>query len=239
MKSTLRSVTAAAMLLVPMGAALVAQPAAAQYVQQQGRITNMSINSSAGVNPGATLRVQVYATPGAEWMSVALGDSGVRVRMREQARGEYVGSHVVRRGERIDPRQRMMVRAGWGEGPVTLSFNYPPSFQALAMGAGPATGNAVVESFAMTPAGRIEPGETLRFRLEGTPGARASVNIPDVIRALPLREVRPGVYVGRYTVRQGDDPRAFSDARAVLRSGNQRVSAQLDAGGRYGYGYGR
>lgn len=135
----------------------------------------------------------------------------------------------------------MTVRAGWGEGPVAVAFNYPPSFQALAMGAGPAAiGNPVVNSFAMSPVSDLEPGSVVRFRLEGTPRARASVNIPDVVRGLPMREVRPGVYVGRYTVRHGDDPDAFSDARAVLRSGNQRVVARVNTTDeRYGYGYGR
>ena len=85
MNHTLRKhVATAAMLLAPLGAALVAQPAAAQShrhyrVADQGRVTNMSVNSNAGLAPGATLRLQVYATPGARWASVALGGSGVRV----------------------------------------------------------------------------------------------------------------------------------------------------------------
>lgn len=249
MKPTFRKhVAAAAMLLAPLGAALVAQPAAAQYVPSyrvaqdvdQGRITNMSLNSDAGLRPGATLRVQVYATPGARWANVALGGSGVRVPLRETSPGEYVGTHVIRRGERIDPTQTMTVRAGWGEGPVTLAFNYPPAFQQLAMGAGPAAApNAVVNAFTMSPSDDLEAGQVVHFRLEGTPRARAWVNIPDVARGVPLREVRPGVYVGNYTIRSSDDTDAFADARAVLRSGNQRVTAEVNTGERYGYGYGQ
>lgn len=229
------------MLLAPLGAALVAQPAAAQYAPEYrvaqvapGRITNLSLNSDAGLSPGATLRVQVYGTPDARWANATLGDSGVRIALRERAPGEYVGTHVIRRGERIDPRQAMTVRAGWGEGPVAVAFDFPPSFQSLAMGAGPAT-TATVSAFTMSPSDDLEPGQVLRFRVEGTPRARVAVNVPDVVRNLPLREVRPGVYVGSYTLRRRDDPDAFRDAEVILRSGSQRIAAQVNTGQRYGF----
>jgi hypothetical protein len=242
MKPTLRrNVAAAMMLLAPLGVAFVAQPAAAQDAPQYrvaqvapGRLSNLSLNSDAGLSPGATLRVQVYGTPDARWASATLGDSGVRIALRERAPGEYVGTHVIRRGERIDPRQAMTVRAGWGEGPVAVAFDYPASFQALGMGAGPASG-AVVSAFTMSPSDDLEPGQVLRFRVEGTPRARVAVNVPEVVRNLPLHEVRPGVYVGRYTVRRRDDPDAFRDAEVVLRSGNQRIVSHVNTEQRFGY----
>jgi hypothetical protein len=129
----------------------------------------------------------------------------------------------------------MSVRAGWGEGPVAVAFDYPPAFQALAMGAGPALAHAAVNSFVVSPSEGLDPGEVVHFRVEGTPHARAWVEVPDVARFLPLREVRPGVYVGRYTVRRRDDPDAFRDARAVLRSGNERAIARASTGERYGF----
>jgi hypothetical protein len=239
-----KHVAAAMMLLAPLGAAvLVTQPAAAQNYQyrvaepEQGRITSMSLNSDGGLRPGATLRVQISATPEARWMSAQLGTSGVRVPLREVSPGEYVGTHVIRRGERIDPTQLITARGGWGEGPVQLAFNYPPSFQSLAMGAAPAS--VVVNSFTMTPTDDLEPGQVVRFRLEGTPRARAFVTIPDVAQMVPLREIRPGVYVGRYTVRRSDDTESFDEARAVLRSGNQRVEVPANESERLSSGYGR
>jgi len=242
MKPALRKNVAAALLvLAPLGAAFVAQPAAAQYAPQYrvaqvdpGRITNLTLNSDAGLAPGATLRLQVFGTPDARWMNATLGDSGVRVALRERAPGEYVGTHVIRRGERIDTRRAMTVRAGWGEGPVAVAFDYPPSFQALAMGAAPAS-TAVVGAFTMSPADDLEPGQVLRFRVEGTPRARVAVNVPDVLRNLPLREVRPGVYEGRYTIRRRDDLDAFRDAEVVLRSGGQRIAAHVNTERRYGF----
>ena len=246
MKTTLHAKLAtAAMVLVPLAAAVVAGPAAAQHESYRvvpsgpGTIRNMSLNSDAGLRPGATLRVQMYATPGARWANATIGD-GVRVPLQERAPGEYVGSHVIARGEHIDPTRLMTAHAGWGEGPVALAFNFPPSFQALAMGAGPAVAQAEVRSFAMSQSEELEPGTVVRFQLEGTPHARASVDIPDVVAGLPLHEVRPGLYVGSYTVRRSDDPDDFADATAVLRDGDQRVIAHLgNTEERYGSGYGR
>ena len=45
-------------------------------------------------------------------------------------------------------------------------------------------------------------GSLLRFRLIGTPKVQASVRIEGLRDAIVLRETAPGVYVGRYTVKQ-------------------------------------
>jgi hypothetical protein len=239
----MKSVTAALMLLAPFGAALVAQPAAAQHYNyrvaaaEDARIMGMSLNSDSGLRPGATLRLQVRATPGARWMSATLSEDGERVRLVERGPGEYVGSYIIRQGERIDPTRRINVRGGWGEGPVTVSFTYPTAFQALAMDSAP--GRLVIGSFVTSPLERLDQGDVVHFRLEGTPGARAVVRIPEV-GAIPLREVRPGVYVARHIIRDDDEADAIRDARAILRDGDQRVTAEI--GGRverYSGGYGR
>jgi len=160
---------------------------------------------------------------------VALGESGIRVIVREQSPGNYVGTYTVRRGDRIDPRQLMTARAAYGERIVTSQVSYPPSFQALAMGA-PTTGPAI-ERFVLHSRGRIEPGSELRFRLVGAPGADAWLDIPGVIRGVDLQETRPGVYEGTYTVRRRDDVNAFGRAVATLRSGNQRSIARVEIRG--------
>lgn len=236
-------VAAAVLALAPMGAAFVAVPASAQQyrydvvqAQQSGTIQRLNVTSDGGLRPGATLRLQVFATPDARWASVTFAGSDVRVRLQERAPGEYVGTHVIRVGERIDPTRPMSVRAGWGAGPVEMAFNFPASVQAQAMGSGPAAA-PTVSAFAVT--GDFQEGGVVRFRLEGTPGARAFVNVPDTVR-LPLREVRPGLYVGRYIVRPGDDEDSFDRARAMLQIGERRAVARVTSpDDRYGYGYGR
>jgi len=244
MKNPLHShIAAAVMALAPLGLAVMAQPAAAQNHQyrvaesRQGTINGLTVDSDAGLRPGSTLRVHVRATPGARWANLSLADN-VRVQLREQAPGEYVGTYVIRRSDRIDPTRQMHLRAAWSGEPVVSAYNYPAAFQARAMGAAPAS--AQVNSFAMWPRepDRMDPGRVVRFRVEGTPNARAGVRVPGVVDWLQLSEERPGTYVGSYTMRRQDDPGAFAGATAVLRSGDQRVMARLGDGER-GHGNSR
>ena len=232
MQARLRSTVAAMMLLAPVAASFVAQPVHAQTraTVATPSITNMALNSDAGLSAGATLRVQVYATPKARRATLALGDSGITVPLRERTAGNYTGTYVVRRSDHIDPTQLMTARVTFGDRTYSRQFNYPPAFQALAMGAAPSS--MAIERFVMRPMGRIEPGRELRFRLVGTPGADAWLDIPGVIRGVDLEEVRPGVYEGRYTVRRRDDAAAFGRAVATLRNGNQRATARVDLRGR-------
>ena len=237
----IHKLAAVAVMLAPAGAALVAQPAAAQHPQYRhapsdvGQIARMSLYSDAGLRPGATLRVHVFATPGARRASATLGDS--RIRLVEQRPGEYFGTHVVRAGERIDPSHVVTILADWGDRPVAAEFTYPSSFRALASAVQP---GPAVERVSMLPREDLRTGDVLRFRVEGTPGADVRVNVPGVLRGLQLQETRPGVYVGRYTIQRDDDPDAFADARVVLRRGNDRVTVRVEeVQDRYGSGYGR
>lgn len=253
MKSTLRKHVAAAALLLPMAGAFLAAPAHAQYnavVAAEPGITSMALNSNAGLAPGATLRLQLYATPGARWANASLGD-GIRVALREQSPGNYVGFYTVRRGDRIDPSATIVARAGFRDRVVTRDIDFPPSFQQLAMG-GPAAAPQI-ERFVARSFGPVEPGRELVFRVRGTPNAYAFVRIPGVTPRLNLAEVQPGLYEGRYTVRGRDDVDAFDNAVAVLRDRGRQTVARVDlreGGGnfgwnrdrddedRYGYGYG-
>jgi hypothetical protein len=236
MKRTLRTnVAAAVMMLAPFGAALWMQPAAAQDQHRyrvaearDGKISSMTLNSDGGLRPGATLHVQVRGTPGARWANISLSDE-VRVSLRERAPGDYVGSYVVRRGDHLDPTRLMTVRAGWGDAPVSLAFNYPTAFRTQAMGNAPAS-SAEVNSFNMWPreADRLEPGRVVHFRMQGTPHSRAWVTIPGVERRVQLNEERPGQYVGSYTIRRSDDRRGFSEVVGKLRAGDERVAIHLN-----------
>lgn len=73
----------------------------------------------------------------------------------------------------------------------------------------------------------LKPGEQVRFRLVGAPGARAWLNVPGVLRAAPMAEVRPGVYLADYVIRWRDDPGSFQRAVATLQRGGQRMTAQV------------
>ncbi|HEX7891558.1 MAG TPA: hypothetical protein VF522_19565 [Ramlibacter sp.] len=84
-----------------------------------------------------------------------------------------------------------------------------------------------IERFTVRPDGKLLPGRQLRFQLVGLAGARASLDIPGVVRNVALRETRPGVYEGRYTIRRRDDLQAFDRAVATLRRGPERFTAQV------------
>ena len=232
MKATLRSTALAALLCGPLAAALVAPAAhaATRATVANPQITNMALNSDSGLAPGATLRVQLSATPNARNASLTLGNDGPTVALRQQSPGSYTGNYVVRRSDRIDPMQLMTARVTFGSHTVSRQFNFPPSFQALAMGAAPPHGVAI-ERFVMRSAGRLEPGRELHFRLLGAPGGDAWMDIPGVINGVDLAEVRPGVYEGSYTIRRRDDPDAFHNAVATLRNGGQRATARVDIRG--------
>lgn len=132
----IRTTVAAAMLLAPAALTFVASPAAAQQRSAaQPAITNMSLNSDAGLSPGATLRVQVQATPDARRATITLGDSGIAVPLQQDSPGKYAGTYVVRRSDRIDPLQPTTARLTYGERVYSRQFNWPPAFQALSMGA--------------------------------------------------------------------------------------------------------
>lgn len=69
----------------------------------------------------------------------------------------------------------------------------------------------------------LAPGSQLRLRLEGTPGARATARIPGANVDLALREVAPGEYSGRYTVRRSDRIDPTSMIRVSLAKGKRMV----------------
>lgn len=84
-----------------------------------------------------------------------------------------------------------------------------------------------IDSFELRGGDRFQAGRELRFRVEGTPNARASVDIPNVVRNLQLRETQRGVYEGDYTVRQRESREDFSRATATLQDRNQRTTARV------------
>ena len=103
--------------------------------------------------------------------------------------------------------------------PAMFTFTALPA-TALAQPAAPEVRSLDVSSdFGVTP------GSRLRFRLEGSPRAQASIRIRGVQSNIPLREVEPGVYVGRYVVTRNDRIEDQAPVRAILRHGNRTVSA--------------
>jgi hypothetical protein len=224
MKTQLRNHVAALLLLAPVAATFVATPAVAQQAAAP-RVTGLALNADNGLAPGSVLNVTLNGTPQG-LARVHLGGTDITVGLRESGAGRYTGSYTVRRGDRIDPTRLLTARLTRNNVTTVQNFNYPPSFQALAMGGPPVAVAPHIERFGVVPVARILPGVDLRFRIDGVPGGAAKVEIPGVVSDLHLREVSPGQYEGTYTVRSSDDPEDFRSAVATLRIGNRTASAR-------------
>ena len=86
-----------------------------------------------------------------------------------------------------------------------------------------------VQSLDIRTDGPLQPGSRMRFRMEGTPHARATVRIRGVRDSIALREVDRGVYVGRYVITRDDNIEPGAPVRAILRSGNRTAVADYNA----------
>lgn len=106
--------------------------------------------------------------------------------------------------------------------PAALTFGALPA-AALAQPATPE-----VRSLDVNSDNGIRPGSRLRFRLEGTPRAQASVRIRGVQSSIPLREVERGVYVGRYVITRSDRIETGAPIRAMVRLGNRTSTASYN-----------
>ncbi len=84
-----------------------------------------------------------------------------------------------------------------------------------------------IDSFTVRPIAQLTPGNELVFTLQGTPNAAASFTIGNLANNVPMREVEPGVYEGRYTIRTGDQISDNTIVRANLAKGDQISSVRL------------
>ncbi len=84
-----------------------------------------------------------------------------------------------------------------------------------------------IRGFEVDEIRRLVPGNELTFKLYGTPGGRASLNIKGATRNLNMTEIDPGEYEGTYTIGTRDRITANSQVTANLRVGNLVTSGVL------------
>jgi hypothetical protein len=65
------------------------------------------------------------------------------------------------------------------------------------------TGRAI-EEIRTSAKGEMKPGDVINFSVRGMPGAKAAWSMGN-LKNMPLKEARPGVYVGSYRLRDSDD----------------------------------
>ena len=195
-------------------------------------------------------------TPGTEIVftveGTAKGKASVRIagvprtiNLKEEDRGTYEGTYTIRSSDKIAPNAtaRATLKARGRTVVAELAFKAAPPVAAApapkpAAGpttgpttGGPATGQAGalrIDRFTITPVDKLEPGVDLRFHVQGTPGAQATVGIQGVNRDIPMKEVKPGQYEGTYTVRRLDHFPPSGNIVARLEAGGQTARTRLN-----------
>ncbi|MDP3618968.1 MAG: hypothetical protein Q8R63_04155 [Ramlibacter sp.] len=235
MTTRIRNHIAAAFLLMPVAATLMALPATAQAQRAAPQLESFAVEADNGLASGSELSFRVEGAPRAQ---VTLRIRGVQrlIVLKETDRGVYTGSYTIRRADRIN--EESAIRASLRVRNVTTStvFNFPANIDrpvAVRPPRGEPRPPVVVapalriERFAVTPVNRLEPGAELMFTLNAVPGARAEFDIPGVVQNVPMREVRPGVYEGSYTIRRMDNFAPSRPVVATLRIGDRVVTQAL------------
>ena len=186
-------------------AVATAEQSNARYATQ---ITNLSIDTSDALAPGSEISFTLEGTPKSK-ASVRLNGIARNIVLREVDAGVYEGSYTISRRDRLTapPTVKATLRGRRGSAVTTRTLvgAAPAAPAAVANVPAVASSNSVIERFTVSPVARIEPGAELRFATVGTPGAKASFSIENVIRDVPMREVRPGHYEGAYTIRRDDN----------------------------------
>ncbi|TFZ04019.1 hypothetical protein EZ216_10310 [Ramlibacter humi] len=226
----------AAAFLLAVASAFGALPATAQTapavrLAAAPAIDALEVNADAGLQPGSVLEFSMRGTPNGI-ARAEVRDAGVSVALRETRPGIYTGQYTVRRTDRLKPTSLVRGELTVAGRTRNSDFRLPPSFaQAPAEPAlMPVPTTQVptlhLDRFSAPSVDRLVPGTELRFAIEGTPGAYATVQVPGLPTPVQLREQRPGHYAGQYVLRQQD---AVGDGPviATLRAGERTVTAQL------------
>ncbi|MFC5497853.1 hypothetical protein ACFPOE_09950 [Caenimonas terrae] len=225
MKHPMRNYLASAFLLLPAAASLVALPATA-IAQPAPEVRSLSAQADGPLVPGTLVTFTLEGSPRGQ---ARVHVRGLRdaVELQETQRGVYVGSYTVRRGDQVERNAPVRATLERDDRVAAANFGLADLLPVPRPLPPPRVADLRIERFGMAPVERIEPGVDLRFALEGTPGAAVVVDLPGVANDLALREVRPGVYEGGYTVRRSDnfDPRR--PIMATLRIGDRMATANL------------
>ena len=233
MKKQIRNQLAAFFLLLPAATVMLAVPGTSHAQPATPELQSLQVGADDGLSAGSQLDFTVEGTPRGQ-ASLTVRGIPRTIILKETSRGVYEGSYTVRRKDRI--AENSPIRATLRLRNLTTAANY--SFPAgIANASAPTAPTAPpppvaavglkIDRFTVAPVDKLEPGADLRFMLNGAPGGVAEVDIPGVINNLALRETRPGVYEGAYTIRRLDNLSPSRPVVATLRLGDKAVTSTL------------
>lgn len=193
------------------------------------QITEFEVDQVTTLRPGTAVDFTLSGTPKARAKVRISGIPRVIV-LKETGPGFYEGRYVVRQKDRISSRATAVATLSKGNSHTIARLG-----QSLVASAEPAPAPAepeptviAITKFSVDQYDNLEPGAELEFTLLGTPAARVSYTIENIIANRRMREVRPGVYTGQYTIRRQDKLPAVLNVIATLQANGQIVRAQLD-----------
>ena len=228
MKSHLRNHVAAAFLLMPVAATLMALPLAAHAQPASLEVESLDVTSDRDLSPGSELTFTVEGTPRAQ-ASIRIRGVERNIPLREVGRGVYVGRYTISRNDRITENSAIRAMIRLRNRTAVASYTFPQDIARAAVAVPPpvAVAPLKIERFSVTPVDRIEPGTELKFSLTGAAGANVEFDIPGVSQNVPMREVRPGVYEGSYTIKRLDNLAPSRPIVATMRLGERAVTQAL------------
>jgi hypothetical protein len=201
------------------------------------QVTGFEMDPIDRVAAGAELFFSIQGTPGSRATVRVAGVSRAIV-LQEVEDGVYEGSYTLRPKDRATPNSAATVTLKRANRSTVTTLGRLSALAGVQQSAPvaqapqPAVPTTLqISRFNVRPIEKIEPGAELRFTAEGTPGARASVNIDNVASAVPLRETRPGHYEGTYTIRRFDRIIEGMPIVATLEAHGQTVRSNLARGG--------
>lgn len=249
MNAYLRNHMAAVFLSLPVATAMVALPTAVMAQTDAPELRSLKVSSNGGLSAGAELGFTVEGTARAK-SHVRIDGVNRDIILKETARGVYTGTYTILSQDRIVQTSPIRAIVQAGNRNVVANYTFP-----VGMGAVPAsvpvsvpvadplkakikekekekvkakakTEKLRIDRFIVDPVAKFEPGAELHFSLNGMPGGTAEIEIPGILKKVPMDEVSPGVYEASYTLRKQDKPKSTSTMVAILSQGDKSVRAK-------------
>lgn len=225
MTKHLRNQIAALFLLLPAATTLLVIPGTVMAQPAAPELRSLQVETDDGLRAGADLEFTIEGTPRGR-VQLKIEGAPRSIVLQETERGVYTGSYTIRRQDRINERSAVRATLKVRNRSITSNYSLPANIGDRNVVAAPPPG-LKIDRFSVAPIDKMEPGAELRFTLNGAPGGKAHFDIPGVIDNVPMREVRPGVYEGAYTIRRMDNLAPSRPTVATLRVGERTVSSTL------------
>lgn len=163
------------------------------------QVQAFSVNQLQHVGPGSELEFALSGTPHRN-VSVHITGATAELQMSEVQPGRYKGTYTVRSRDRITAESVVTARMEHDGEAVTTSLD-----QSVVKGArNPLELLPNIAAFVVAAPDPAQPGDELRFTLNGSPGGTARATLVGVDQPIFLREGSRGVYEGTYTLRRQD-----------------------------------